>query len=236
MQPNQTNSKYKKSPNWGKIGAIATIIAVIVAIVVAIIELWPPKTDPHESILNSITEIRKSFLPSEIHSELDSNVFVNTYKEFQTNVLDVCDYWVDMENKLSHYEPANPDVLSVSSCRGRLESYQMGSKAMNDRMKETVMYIGSLYVVAELSYEQSNLINIDECDYLKKLLDVKEKTMTEYLTRASKYIEKGKLEKSMMEIDKMKKDKDYLEFDEKFFDYCIQVKGCCDRIMKEKGI
>ena len=233
----KTNKKNKKSINWGKIGAIATVIGVVVAIVIAIIELWPPKTDPHESILNSIKEIRESFLPSEIHSELDSNVFVNTYKEFQTNVLDVCDAWEMLESKLLHAEPANYEDYNKSSCKGRLELYQKGMKEMNDQMMMTIMYVMSLSIGSETFHEQSSWkINIDEFGYLTNLVKLKDITSNKYLTNAARYIDKGQLRKSMTEIDKMKKDKDYLMFDDAFFKYCIQVKETCDNILKDNGI
>ena len=138
---------------------------------------------------------------------------------------------------MSHAEPANYEDFDKSSCRGRLELYQKGMKEMNDQMMSIIINVMSLSIEAETLYEQSNWeINIDEFGYLTNLVKLKSSMSNKYLTKAGRYIEKGKLKESMTEIDKMKKDKDYLKFDNAFFKYCIEVKETCDNILKDNGI
>lgn len=212
-------------------------IPVILAIAFFAFEHTKPRADLQKEILTNIESIKQEFHPNAIPSEFDSIPFVNTYKGFITNVMDLCDEWILLENQLSHAEPANYNDFDVSSCKGRLELYQKGMKDMDNQMMVTVMNIMTLSIGAEAFNVKSNWkINTDEFGYLTNLVKLKETTIKKYLTKASLYIGKGKLKEGMMEIDKMKKDNDYLRFDDALFKYCIQVKECCDHILKDNGI
>lgn len=231
------NNENKQFQRW------QIVLAILAIIIPSFVAIWiyertkNPDPDPQDNIVISIKAIKESFHPNKIPYELDTISFVKDFRNYQTNVLDVCDAWEMLESKLLHAEPANYEDYSKSSCKGRLELYQKGMKEMNDQMMMTIMCVMSLSIGSETFHEQSSWkINIDEFGYLTNLVKLKDITSNKYLTNAARYIDKGQLRKSMTEIDKMKKDKDYLMFDDAFFKYCIQVKETCDNILKDNGI
>ena len=219
----------KSSANWGMIGAIAAILALIVAVYA----IWPKKTDPKDSIVDKIGIIKKSFHPDDIPLEFDSIDFVNAFKGYQNDVLKLCDDWLGIEKDLSFSETGNNKTALI----GRLDYYRIGSNEMTKNMKSIVLNIGLLTIETELFKNKSNWkINIDECQHLKDLMDLKGERMEMYIAKTIKYMEKGDVGKAIMVLDNMKNDNEYYMFDYEFFKYCIQVKRCCDNILYDNGI
>ena len=202
---------------------IINIIGFAAAIITIYLFLKPePQIQSHEIVKNKIDEIRSTFHPERIPDELDSMLCVKAYKFFLEDVLATCNTWV-----ASEFSQPFEDMMNYNSTPyDDILLYKKRCDIMTNYSKSVIFCIAAMHEQAKADgYNNADIISINEFDKLNKLLEQKSNIIDKYIDRVKKYKKRHNNRKSIREIDKLRKDPDYLEFDIAFFNYCIDIKN-----------